>query len=268
MHNWFSKTTALLGVLAISLTACEKDETRVSLKQGNAPQLAASATTAVLTSATAANNAVVYSWTAADFGFQAGVVYTLQFAKRGTNFAITQDIITGSALTKTVSGKELNNIYNALDCSITSASTATPLDVRVKAVVGDAVSPVLSNIAGITAVPYQAQTPPADTWAIIGAATPGGWSAGTPMTFDFCTRTYRVRLPLTAGEFKFRANDAWTINLGDAGTGNASTASGRQLVYNVAPTPNPPNISVATAGTYLVTLNLNATPNPTFTLSL
>ncbi|MDB5268487.1 MAG: hypothetical protein JWP58_1527 [Hymenobacter sp.] len=267
MYNWFSKATALVGVLAISLTACKKDETRVTMKDGVAPVLTASATTATLTSATAANTALVYTWTPADFGYKAAVTYTLQFAKKGDNFKTTQDISMGATLTKTLTGKELNNLYNALDCNISSTPSATPLDVRVKAVIGDAVAPVLSNTVGVTAVPYQAQTPPADTWGIIGAATPGGWNTDTPMTYDFCTRTWQVTLALTAGEFKFRSNNSWTVNLGEAATptGNAST-TGRQLAYNVAPTPNPANLNVATAGTYRVTLNLNATGGPIYTL--
>lgn len=260
MYNWFSKTTAMVGLLAISLTACKKDETRVTLSPGTAPQLTASATTATLTSATAANNAVTYTWTPSDFGYQAAISYTLQFAKRGTNFAATQDFNVGTALTKTITGAELNGIYNGFDCNISSTPSATALDVRVKATVSDTYTPGLSNVAGVTATPFQAQTLPANVWAIIGSATPGGWNTETPMTYDFCNRVWKVTLALngTAGsnEFKFRANNAWTINYGDGGAGGALDLNGGNLT-----------VPSTGSGNYSVTLNTNAAPKPTFTLT-
>jgi hypothetical protein len=267
MYNWFSKATALVGMMALGLTACKKDETRVTMKDGVGPVLTASSTAAPLTSATGADNAVTYNWSAADFGFQSATTYTLQFAKKGDNFKTTQDISLGNALTKTLTGKELNGVYNALDCNISSTPSATALDVRVKAMIGDAVAPVYSNLVGMNTTPFQAQTIPADSWGIIGAATPGGWTTDTPMTYDFCSRTWQATVVLVAGEFKFRSNDAWTVNLGEAATptGNAST-TGRQLAYNVAPTPNPANLSVAAGGTYHIVLDLNATGGPMYTL--
>ncbi|WP_210519324.1 SusE domain-containing protein [Hymenobacter terricola] len=258
MYNWFSKTTILAGLLAISLTACKKDETRVTLTPGSSPQLTASATTATLTSATAASNAVTYTWTPSDFGYKAAVSYTLQFAKRGTNFAATQDFNVGASLTKTITGADLNGVYNSFDCNISSTPSATPLDVRVKATVGDAYPASSSNTAGITATPYQAQTLPADVWAIIGSATPGGWNTETPMTYDFCSRVWKTTIALNgaagSNEFKFRANNAWTLNLGDGGAGGALDANGA-------------NLTVPTAGNYSVVLNTNAKPKPTFTLT-
>lgn len=249
----------MVGLLAIGLTACKKDETRVVLTPGAAQQLTASATTATLTSATATGNAVTYTWTPTDYGYQAAVSYTLQFAKRGTNFATTQDFNVGALLSKTLTGKELNTIYNGFDCNISSTPSATPLEVRVKAVIGDAVAPVYSNVAAITATPYQAQTLPADAWAIIGSATPGGWNTETPMTYDFCNRVWKVTIALSgasgSNEFKFRANNAWTLNLGDDGADGALDANGA-------------NIASPGTNTYDVTLNMNATPKPTYTIRI
>jgi hypothetical protein len=57
-------------------------------------------------------------------------------------------------------------------------------------------------------------------WGLVGFARTGtdaGWNADTDMTFDgdWDSYTWRVTLHLYAGEYKFRANDAWTINFGD-----------------------------------------------------
>lgn len=49
---------------------------------------------------------------------------------------------------------------------------------------------------------------------LIGDATPGAWVADTPMTWDAVNATYTWTGVLTVGEFKFRANGGWDINLG------------------------------------------------------
>jgi len=82
----------------------------------------------------------------------------------------------------------------------------------------------------------------ATNWGIIGGATPGGWDfPSTPMELNTATGEWTVTTTLTAGEFKFLANNAWAINLG----GDVNN-----LTYNGA------NISVVSAGTYLITLKL------------
>ncbi len=80
-------------------------------------------------------------------------------------------------------------------------------------------------------------------WGIIGAATPGGWDASTALTYNTTTQMWEGIVELTAGEFKFRANDAWTINYG--GDPAAMSQDGA-------------NLSVGVAGTYLVKLNLSS----------
>ncbi|NQZ77223.1 MAG: hypothetical protein HRT61_14150 [Ekhidna sp.] len=74
---------------------------------------------------------------------------------------------------------------------------------------------------------------------IIGAATPGGWDAGTAMTYndDLASATVSA-IALTDGEYKFRVNSAWDFNLGGALDG--LTYAGSNLT--------------ATAGTYDVTI--------------
>lgn len=78
-------------------------------------------------------------------------------------------------------------------------------------------------------------------WGLIGDATPKGWDASTPMTYNATDNSWSATVSLTAGTFKFRANDAWDLNMG--GTLNNLTQNGA-------------NITVADAGTYLVKLYL------------
>ncbi|NNF23096.1 MAG: RagB/SusD family nutrient uptake outer membrane protein [Saprospiraceae bacterium] len=52
-------------------------------------------------------------------------------------------------------------------------------------------------------------------WGVIGDATPGGWDNDTDMTYDPELDALTVELDLVPGNMKFRANDDWTVNLGD-----------------------------------------------------
>lgn len=83
------------------------------------------------------------------------------------------------------------------------------------------------------------------TWGVIGDATASGWSADTDLTFDPVDKMWKGKLPLTAGEMKFRANDDWGINMGDSDPKNGS------LEYNGD------NISITAAGEYEIMLDLN-----------
>ena len=89
-------------------------------------------------------------------------------------------------------------------------------------------------------IPYT-YTATATNWGLIGDATAGGWDTSTPMTLNTATGEWTVTATLNAGTFKFRANDGWDINLG--GDVNNLSYGGD-------------NISVAEAGTYLITLKL------------
>lgn len=75
------------------------------------------------------------------------------------------------------------------------------------------------------------------SFGVIGDATPGGWDTDTDMTES--GSTWSLNVDLVAGEWKFRANDAWEYNLGGDLTG---------LTHNGG------NIA-ATAGSYTITLS-------------
>ena len=80
-------------------------------------------------------------------------------------------------------------------------------------------------------------------FGIVGSATPNGWATpDTKMTLNSTTGIWEATLALTAGEMKFRANDAWDINYG--GSGGNAVAGGD-------------NIQISAAGIYNVTLDTN-----------
>lgn len=89
-------------------------------------------------------------------------------------------------------------------------------------------------------------------WAITGSATPLGWPDNgvqdQNMTYNPTTKKWEITLAMTAGgnKFKFRANDAWDLNLGaDSGDADTSMDFGG------------PDLEVPAAGTYKVELDLS-----------
>lgn len=109
--------------------------------------------------------------------------------------------------------------------------------------------------ANTTAGTYSAD--PA-SWAITGSATPNGWPDPAPdhdMTYNSTTKKWEITIALSAGEFKFRANNGWTLNLGADNNGDGSMDYGG------------PNLSVATAGTYTVILDLSNPRKYTYSLN-
>ena len=251
MKTWITRTAAgLLAVAAFTLSSCEKDGDKIVISSNSVADLTASTNTVNITPTSSSDQAVTYTWNKVDFGYDAAVVYTLQFAKQGTNFATTQDINMGSSLSKSFTVKQLNDLYNSIDCSLPATQTAFPLDVRVKASVGDAAQPVISGLKSLVAAPYPDFVAPTDKWGLVGPAG-DGWPGATAtdriMPYDCRVRAYVSRMELNAGAFKFRRNQDWGTNLGGT-TGDYT--KGIPLSLNGA------DLTIATPGTYTVKLEV------------
>lgn len=85
-------------------------------------------------------------------------------------------------------------------------------------------------------------------WGLIGSATANGWGSDTDMTYDKQSKVWTITTDLTAGEIKFRANDAWDIGYGDA---NGDGRLGQE---------DDNNITIEEAGNYTITLDLSKAP--------
>jgi hypothetical protein len=111
-----------------------------------------------------------------------------------------------------------------------------------------------------------ALTTVATDWGIVGAATTGdaaGWNQSVPMTYDVAKKVWKLvdqTMPGTSGgnlEFKFRANDAWTINYGES-----KTKPGISKLEQ-----DGDNLKTSGAGKYDITLDLNDPDKYTYTLT-
>jgi hypothetical protein len=87
---------------------------------------------------------------------------------------------------------------------------------------------------------YKVET--ADSWAIIGDATPGGWDADTDMKYiNDGKGSWKITTNLKKGELKFRQNHKWDYSFGLKDGVFTSTDAG--------------NIPVGAAGKYTITFN-------------
>jgi hypothetical protein len=329
-----------LGV-ALLLSACTEKDKEPILAAGNAPQITSPANGASFTLAesTASELVSIFSWTAADFGFQAGVNYTLELDKAGNNFAdpitvgsinalelgnVTQDKLNNILIAgKDLPGDEFSNVEfrvvarvgTAEDLPVLTSPTVT-LQIRPYTVVinypflhvpgsyqgwnpadsttvvyaprsdekyegylyyndggakykftkgptwatnwGDndndgSLEPSGADIplpsgAGVYRINVDlnalTHTAVKTDWGLIGSATPGGWDNDQDMTYDQASRKWLITLDLVPGDIKFRANDAWDINLGD-------NDANRKMEYGGA------NIAITEAGNYTIELNLS-----------
>lgn len=89
-------------------------------------------------------------------------------------------------------------------------------------------------------------------WGIIGSAVaPYDWSEDIDMNWDAVNNVFTITLDMKAGEFKFRANDAWAINFGDNDADGSLEQDGA-------------NIALPEDGNYTVTLDLGHPPDYTY----
>ncbi|HJG89477.1 SusF/SusE family outer membrane protein [Barnesiella viscericola] len=85
-----------------------------------------------------------------------------------------------------------------------------------------------------------------ESMGMIGNATPGGWDAETPMTYDVASNTFTLKTTLTeGGEYKYRANNNWGYAIDGEGSFSDGTPN---IVFDKA------------TGEYNVTLDVSKHP--------
>lgn len=267
--RYFLKTAAFAGLLTLGLAACKKDETRLVAEPGAAPVLTASTANAgVLTLANSTATAITFNWTAYSVALSEGAraaspaTYTLQLDKASGNFSAPKEISAGAVatgnVTRVLTVGELNTAL--LDLMLPFGQVAQ-VKVRLKTVAAGNQTPLYSEVKTFSATPYNACIPPGNfDWGVVGPAA-DGWPG--PPTTDrsmpyVCggVNAYEFRTALTAGEFKFRADRAWAVNLGAATGAVTAVSPGTPLPMS----PGGGNFSIATAGVYTIRLavTLNA----------
>jgi hypothetical protein len=72
-----------------------------------------------------------------------------------------------------------------------------------------------------------------DDWGIIGSAVPPyDWSRDVDMFYNGQRKMWEITANFNAGEFKFRANDDWSLNYGDNGADGTLEAGGANIALS------------------------------------
>lgn len=232
--------SVMLGLMTLSLWSCKKDETKAIAADGTGGTITSSVASLSLDRSKLAADVITINWTNADYGYQSAVSNTLQLAVKGTNFATTKDyLLDANATSKTFNGMDFNNLLLALNLSFTES---TPLEMRIKSTISNALAPVYSNVTELNAQPF-----PLTAWIYV----PGAYQGWDPVTADSLTSLtgngiYTGVIGFTEGNlmFKITPGKKWDNAYGDGGAGKLSTSGG--------------DIAAPAAGAYTVTVDLNA----------
>lgn len=227
MKATLKSSLLLLIASALFISSCTKDEVQAVLNPSGNVTLTSTQNTLVLVQANGDNTALAFTWDKAKFGYSAGITYTLEFCKGGTNFAqaSSTSINMETALAKTYTVKDFNS--KMLD--IIPYGSAQQVNARIKADVGSGVTPIYSNVLTLTVTAYRDiinYTFPQALWI---AGNYQGWSPSTaPKIVDkFASGTtgsgYEGYINFTNAtpEFKIVKGPDWSF--GDFGSPSAGT---------------------------------------------
>ncbi|WP_291122497.1 MULTISPECIES: SusE domain-containing protein [unclassified Empedobacter] len=236
----FIKYISLACASIFALSACNDDEDIIKLDPSTfvAPKVETPASSTIeLLEENAANTAMTFNWSAANYGTNTPPKYELQIDIKGDNFKNHQVLTSTSTLTADVTVKELNLAVIALGLEPFKEGE---IEYRIVSTVGTPSSQqLISNVntLKITAYPTDLST----NWGVVGSATPNGWD-GPDVQFwkTDVTNVFVAYTDLKGGEIKFRQDNKWEL---DYGGSNGKLEKGGK------------NIAVD-AGTYKITMDL------------
>ncbi|WP_207426634.1 SusE domain-containing protein [Pedobacter sp. SYSU D00535] len=252
-YIWKALLSLLVAVTAIS---CQKEGDMTMVSESVTPaSLTAQNTNVVLSKQSISDTVATFSWTKADFGYQAGVLYTIEVDKKGNNFANPKSVPVGTfaadaAPKKAFNGLDFNNVLLALNLP---TGVASQVELRVKSEVSTlgtvqspavSIAPVYSAPVTITATPF----------ALVSYLyVPGAYQGWNPANADSLVSLtsngiYEGVIEFTPGNlgFKVLTKKSW----GPPEYGRGATAGSIAVGGGDLSAPN--------AGTLKVTVDLNA----------
>ncbi len=199
--------------------ACKDENFDPIVTPGAAPAITAPSggSTYVLAEADAANTFADFSWTGADFGFQAAISYTVEMDKAGNDFATA--IALGVTNTKAMQGITVEKINSIMLAKELPGDVPTDMEIRVRAKVSSDVTELVSAPITITVTPYETVV----VYPVL--QVPGsyqGWAptnTATVITSLKSDETYEgyVWVGDVDAKHKFTQGFSWDVNWGDTG---------------------------------------------------
>jgi len=204
----------LLAGLMI-MASCKKEELGPVLDQVTPATLTTpTAGSTIVLAEDQADQMVSFSWTAADYGFQAAVTYTVQIDKAGNNFASALELFKTTELTKSVSVASLNNMLIANGYP---DGVATNVDIRIVCSVSEYVDAVYSEVVALGMQPYMVVV---DYPYIYVPGSYQGWDPSNETTIIYSLKSdnkyegYMYFVDANV-EFKYCETPNWSQNWGD-----------------------------------------------------
>ncbi|HAZ25338.1 MAG TPA: DUF5116 domain-containing protein [Algoriphagus sp.] len=194
---------------------------------------------------------IPFTVTAADFGMQGTVTYSLEMDLAGANFA--KPIALGSS-TSNIIEVLTSKINDELIAKGAAFDVPVNVDFRVKSTINQPLSPIFGEVVTLAVTPFNTDV----EFPVM--YVPGdyqGWNPENEMTvlksvnFDDVYEGYVHILPGGTGEFKVNETNSWDVNYGDNGANGTLDRDGD-------------NIKVTKFGTFFMKVDLAA---KTYTLS-
>ncbi|OFY45566.1 MAG: hypothetical protein A2X22_05210 [Bacteroidetes bacterium GWF2_49_14] len=234
---------AFAGILI--LASCTKAELGPVISENpTAPTLTApaSGTNLVFTEATANDN-VTFSWTAADFGFDAAVTYTVQYDKVGNDFKAPVTLKTTTELTASTKAEDLNSGFLGAEFPF---GEVTGIEIRVMATISEIIPSIYSPVVNLGVNPYEVVV------VYPQLQVPGsyqGWSPEDNNTVIFSKLSDKkyegyIFFKDAGTFFKYTVGPSWSENYGDNGADGTLESGGADIL-------------AGDAGMYKLNVNLN-----------
>ena len=199
---------SLLSIIAIGvITSCEIDDI---VKISSNPAVPSMMTPAnnqayVLDRENADEIAATFTWSAADYGFEASITYTVEIALEGDDFTNVATLASvNNATEASIIVSELNKKMIELSAELDSPNN---VEVRILSTVSSEVEDVISDPITIIVTPYATTFPPI---YMIGGALKG-WEPSLAVEMkSSAPNEYKTTAYFTSGEgFRFFAQPDW-----------------------------------------------------------
>jgi len=248
----------LILVGLITVISCEKDETKVMLTEaGIAPALTAptGGTTYVLTEENDTNTLTTFTWSLADFGYDAAIDYTVQFDFAGNDFATPNTLGTTTNLEFKITVGDMNQKLLLADGVF---GTVNSIETRVLAIIKNFSKTDVDTLASATVAlditPYEVIIVYPTIYVPGNFQAASGYGSDWSPDNELVARMYSVKsnnkyegyvyMANGSNEFKFTDGPNWDLNWGDTGADGTLDEGGD-------------NILAANPGFYKINVDLN-----------
>ncbi|MBD3748190.1 MAG: SusE domain-containing protein [Sphingobacteriales bacterium] len=233
----------MLSFIALGFSACKKDQSLAVLDPAkiSASSLSASTNSLVLEKANQDQNAITFTYSKANFGFEAGATYSIQFAVKGTNFSSPIEApLDANATTLSYKVIDFNALMLKLNLPFDQASN---VEARVKAFLSSKVDVVYSTPVELSVKPY----PLIDFIYVPGDYQGWNISAADSLMSPTGNGIYSGVIDFTPSstlQFLLTPKKAWDHKFSDGGSGKLLPEG-------------PNNLQAPTADPYKITADLN-----------